>query len=539
MPDNNSRFRALLPKCFQNAELIETHISSVFLSDELVLKFKKAVQFDFIDMSTLEKRWAACQKEVMLNRRLAPDTYLGVLPLSEAHSNSLDNLICCNSEHGHKIPPNTVEAAVLMKRLPEEQQLLNRLSSRDCRDEITALGELLAQFHREHRIPAAELDIPKFTEDMLQRILDNFSALAVGVDSKLSSAASHALSIAESYTKGIIANNLKEMLTSRCSDGWIVDGHGDLRAEHVYILENKISAIDCLEFNKELRTIDVLNDIGFLCMDLERLRRADLASLLLKSYAKQLDLRAKSLLTFYKSYRAMVRAKVAYLKESQMDEPHNFACVEEYLSRASCYALGLNRPLIIAIGGLMGSGKSTLANHLGTILGAKVISTDEVRQKLFRKASNDKRLGFGEGKYSEKGKNATYDLLFSIADRFVKQENSIILDASFMNEKQRREAKGLAESHNCEFLFIHCIASKEILVKRLVKRSSEGLSSSDGRKELLDKQMTEFDPLTETSNYSILEVSTEQNTIAQAEEILGQLPSTTNSSKDAFNAVRL
>ncbi len=526
-------FQKLLPTEFLGAQVVETHISVVFLTDTLVLKFKKPVAFDFINMSTLERRWHACLQEVHLNRRLAPDTYLGVLPLFANDGNTLDKVLDCRSEATPNLPSAAVEAAVLMKHLPEENQLANLLTHRDCGSEIDELGTILSRFHNENRIPPDASELEHFVDEVILRVRDNYTVLKAGTASKLSPQALEALQRVEAFSEAYIAGALRGVLRGRCLQGCIVDGHGDLRAEHIYFEDSGITAIDCLEFNAELRKVDVLNDLAFLCMDLERLKRPDLAATLHSSYqacsgdtAQGDELHPENklrLFTFYKIYRAMVRAKVAFLKESQLDRRHEYSATERFLALASHYALGLDAPFVIAIGGFMGSGKSTLARYLGGILNADILSTDEVRKELYAQSAEDKQLGFAQGKYSAEGRNSTYQLLFSRAKKLAQGGNCLIIDASFMDLAVRAEAQRIALDAGADFLFVLCEASKSRLEQRLEKRTREGGSSSDGRKELLEKQIDAFHEPSPSEGFSILKISTEEEIETQARGVIHAL----------------
>jgi uncharacterized protein len=319
-------------------ELRETHISYVFLAGEYAYKVKKPVELPFIDCSTLAKRRELCQREVDLNRRLAPDTYLGVVPIMVR-----DGVFTLG-----EIPEGSgpaVDFAVKMRRLPDERRFDNRtIAGKTNADDVLTLANRIAEFHA----AASRTDAWRYgsAAAIWQLVLGN-----IGETERLlaDTVSTDKLKLIEAYGKHFLSSHWR-FLNMRARDGHVLDGHGDLRTDSAYFLNGAIRIIDCLEFSDALRYSDVASEVSFLAMDLDRLERPDLSAEFVRAYVQACqDAELAILLPFYKCYRAVVRAKVELTTSRELDRPvgERVACRERarhYLEQACIYAGTASKP---------------------------------------------------------------------------------------------------------------------------------------------------------------------------------------------------
>lgn len=285
------------PEKSLNITVVHTHISTVFIGDEIVYKIKKPVNFGFLDYSTLKKRHHFCKKENELNRRLAHDVYLGVFPVT------FDGLKYRIDGSGE-----IVDYAVKMRRLPEEELLKNRfLKKRISSYDIERLSQAIAEFHKKSKRTKiidqyGEIEAIKFNTD------ENFLQTQDFIGKSISQKQFNEI---KQWTNDFYQIK-PELFKNRIKKGRIRDCHGDLHMEHIY-LTDPIIIYDCIEFNDRIRYSDTFADIAFLLMDLEFNKGENLSELLYKSYLtkmKEQDETTYQLINFYKVYRAYVRGKV-------------------------------------------------------------------------------------------------------------------------------------------------------------------------------------------------------------------------------------
>jgi aminoglycoside phosphotransferase family enzyme/predicted kinase len=471
-------------------ERISTHISWVFVLERDVYKVKRPVDLGFLDFRTLERRRLACEAEVELNRRLAPTVYLGVVPVSRT-----------SDDRFHVDGPGeVVDWAVHMRRLPDAERSDNLLRegklSLACIDQIARrLADFHAQAARGARI--ASFGAP---EQVAQNVSENFVQTRSTVERFLSKRQAGEL---ENWQRNYLQDHAK-IFRERLEQGYVRDGHGDLRLEHVYAEASGITILDCIEFNDRFRYADVCADVAFLSMDLEASGRVDLAELLLARYARHAnDFDLYGLVDFYESYRAFVRAKVASFTAA--DETVDYPTRERAWQQARRYgllALSAKRspivpPVVVAVGGLIASGKSTLAERLGSMLGAPIVDTDRIRKHMAG------RLPLGQmaappfkGAYSAQASEKVYDELCRRARVVLGSGRPIIVEASFRTAAERARIRALAREHQLPFHFLECRAPAEVCKARLVERAKEA-SVSDGRLEIFDAFAAAFEPVTE------------------------------------------
>lgn len=292
------------PEKIQSVELVQTHISFVFLTERFVYKVKKPVNFGFLDFTTLEKRKYYCEQELILNRRLSPEVYIDVVSVVER-----------KGRHWLWGEGKIVDYAVKMKRLPMERLMKNLLLNGELEEEmLDRVAEKIAKFHKNaERSPEidryGQIETIKFNTD------ENFQQTEKYIGKTITQKQFEEL---KEYTDNFYRTKA-ELINRRIKDGRIRDCHGDLHMEHICIMEDDIVIFDCIEFNERFRYSDTAADIAFLAMDLDYYGRRDYSDKLMEFYVEHSDDReVMEMLTFYKIYRAWVRGKVASFK---LDDP--------------------------------------------------------------------------------------------------------------------------------------------------------------------------------------------------------------------------
>jgi len=303
----------LRPEFYPNkpdtVEFIQTHISYIFIAGDLVYKVKKAVDFGFLDFTTLGKRKFYCDKEVLLNHRFAPDVYLDVVRIIEDKNG---NLLLSNGDR-------IVEYAVEMKKVPEDRMLYRLVEENKVTEgDVRRVGIYLARVYRNIQSDekAGLFGTPAVVS---KNVMENFDQTRKYVGGPVSS---HMFNAIESWSRSFIDNNSK-LFAKRITDGHIKDCHGDLHLQHICIDDDRISVFDCIEFNERFRFGDVASDVAFLSMDFDFNNRRDLAHVFVDAYREESeDMEMMNILSFYKTYRAMVRAKVTsfMLDDDTLDE---------------------------------------------------------------------------------------------------------------------------------------------------------------------------------------------------------------------------
>lgn len=434
----------------------ETHIGVVFLVGDRAYKMKKPVRTDFLDFSTPQRRRTACHREVELNRRLAPDVYLGVsevLPPAEPSGSA--------AEHA-----GDAEPLVVMRRMPEDRSLATLVvDGQPVGDELRDLARLMAAFHaRADRSAAIAIDGGR--DALRRRWSSNLVELTPFADLILDPALVEALgTLSMRFLEG-----RAPLFQERLDHDRIVDGHGDLIAADVFCLDDGPRPLDCLEFDDHLRHVDGLDDVAFLAMDLERLGRADLADRFLDAYVEfSGDTAPTALRHHYVAYRAVVRAKVACLRHRQGD----VAASEEAWEYATLALRHLERGAVrlAIVGGLPGSGKTTLGGALADRFGAVLLSSDPLRKEL---AGMDPRhpasAAFHEGLYTEDRTTAVYAELLHRAELLLARGESVVIDASWTDARHRSAAETLARSSCSDLVLLQCRTTAERADRRIMTR---------------------------------------------------------------------
>jgi aminoglycoside phosphotransferase family enzyme/predicted kinase len=459
-------------------EVVETHISWVFLTDRYAYKLKKPVRFEFLDFSTPDLRHRACLDEVQLNRRLAPDVYLSVLPITRNQRGDLEL-----NGGGEE-----VDWLVQMRRLSVKNALdvvlrEGRLTS----EQAQSIAKHLSDFYV--RLLPKPVSADVYREALDHHIREN----GVALFGSLPDERSRIRRIQSAQLRYL--NIEAELIGGRATAGRVVEGHGDLRPEHIY-LDGRPIIIDCIEFSDEIRTLDIADELSFLGMECERLGDGALGETVVAEYQKVSgDHLPKSLLSFYRCYRALVRAKVALIRGQQ--QPKDAASsssdlVRQYIDLADRYAKQLGPPILLIVGGLMGSGKSTLASELAEAFGSELLSTDNIRHGLM--GTSEAPAGYGEGNYRPDMRSRVYDELFRQAGELLKDGQSVVLDGTFLTCCLRDRAYDLGRRNGAMCLHMHCTCPRQIAYARIQKRTETGQSQSEARTELYDLQAQDLEP---------------------------------------------
>ena len=490
--------------------LVTTHISWVFLTDREVWKLKRPVDYGFVDYTTVERRRQCCEDEVRLNRRLAPDVYLGVVPVRLG-------------PEGHWLGPDgeIVDYAVRMRRLPDDRSMEALLRRGALTPEhLQRLAARLARFFTT-ATPAPEAGT---IEAIRGPVTENFAEVEPFVGRFVSREVFDAV---RDWQVGTLAREAARF-EERIRQGRIRDGHGDLRLEHVYFEGRDPIAIDCVEFSSRLRNGDAAGDVAFLAMELAARSRTDLGECFLAEFARESDDHdLYGLIDFYASYRAWVRGKVAALLAAdpstvpeKAERKANEARALFGLARAYAGERPADGP-VIAVGGVIGSGKTTLAEGLGRTVGVPVISSDRVRKSLAGVAPTERAPAEA---YSAAFSARTFDEVFRQATTVLRSGRVVILDATFRARAHRLRARDLARRHGRRFVFVEAVADEATLRARLRARA-EGPSISDAGESLLERVQAEFEPVTELDRGEHVRASTAGPPAASVRAVLDFLSS--------------
>ena len=433
------------------AEVAETHTGMVFLVGELAYKVKKPVVTDFLDFSTVDRRTQACTREVMLNRRLAPGSYLGLGRFTA--------------------PAGEAEPVIVMRRHPDDRRLAT-LARRgaDISGELAAVASVLARFHA-GAVRGPRIDDEARVAAVTGRWQENIAELRRYADDVVPGLDGVAVAeIGELATQFIAGRTA--LFAARIAGERIVDGHADLLADDIFCLSAGPELLDCLEFDDRLRYVDVIDDAAFLAMDLEYLGRPELAGFFVNRY---LDLTADdgpaSLWHFYIAYRAVVRAKVDCVRYTQ-GHPAAVPDAARHLGIALDH-LRVGAVRLVMVGGAPGTGKSTLARALVGPLDAVALSTDDLRAEMAAAGEISGPPGtLGAGLYRAENVAAVYDSLLERAHHALSRGRSVILDGTWGDPRQRDRVRALAAASSCPLTELVCAAPLADALTRIETRTT-------------------------------------------------------------------
>lgn len=482
--------------------VIETHISWVLLTGSYAYKIKKPVNFGFLDFSTLDQRRFFCYEELRLNKRLAADLYLAVVPITGTQDDA-------KMEGTGEI----LDYAVKMRQFPAELTLCELATNKQLSTaEIDQLSKIMAMFHQ--NIAIANLASPYgYSDDIHYWFKDNFApikALLTDTKQQLQLQALENWGNQEWFTKG-------EVMTQRKQQGFVRECHGDLHLSNMTLINGKVTLFDCLEFNPQLRWIDVINEVAFVVMDLLHVQEEQLAFRLLNRYLQLTgDYQGVALLRYYLIYRALVSAKVALLRQAQQQiNPKSLSpCLsyQAFINLAERYTRPTQIKLIISHG-FSGSGKSTLMAELSENIDAIHLRGDIERKRLygyFAEQSSESTLK--QGLYTAEASQKTYDYLAECAQGILKAGFSVIVDATFLELKHRQRFKNLAIECKSDFIIIDVQASYETLCERIKLRQAD---ASEATLEVLDHQRQWAEVLTTDEQFDVISVDTETDKVLE------------------------
>jgi hypothetical protein len=469
-------------------KLHETHISWVILTGEYAYKVKKRVKLEFLDTTTLATRHFLCDEELRLNRRLAPDLYLEVVPIT------LDGTSVKVAGTGA-----VIDFAVKMRQFEASQELPALLA----RDDVTAqemmrLAERLAEFHRQ-AAPAPDDAGFDYVAQLRNSVLGNVAALLAHLSSLQEFPAMGQLI---DWTHDLL-HDLHKRFRRRQTRGFVRECHGDLHAHNIVRWQGQLIAFDCLEFDPKLRWIDVMNDVAFLVMDLVGHDRRDLAYEFLSRYVERTgDYAGIRLLPFYAVYRALVRAMVDAVSGEQ--KPAERLALKGRLHARISTALDFmhpKRPSLIIMHGASGSGKSWLSERLVPLVGAVRLRSDLERKRTSERESD---------RYTPARNRQTYARLLKCAESCLSGGVSVIVDAAFLNADDREHFRSLAERRGALFVILSCVADKAEMARRIARRAREDSDPSEATLGVLENQLQCFVPLRADEQAHVIRVDTLQ-----------------------------
>ncbi len=485
-------------------QLIQTHVSYVFLTGDYAYKVKKPVNFGFLDFSTLERRQHFCLEELRMNQPIAPEIYLEVLPIAQADS----KFVLGGADQA-------VEYALKMCQFPQDTLFINLFEQGKLTEaHMEELGKIVAQFHTHAT-----------TNDYIR---------SFGEVSKIREAFDENYQQTEKYIGGpqtqqqfeetkqftdTFFEQRPELFTTRRENDRIRECHGDLHLRNICLWSDKIQLFDRIEFNEPFRFVDVMYDIGFAVMDLEARGRKDLGNAFLNTYLEQTgDWEGLQVLPLYLSRQAYVRAKVTsfLLDDSGVpeDAKQEAAMVASNYYRLAWEYTKTNQGRLMLMSGLSGSGKTTVARYLARHLGAIHIRSDAVRKHLAGIPLEQKG---GDDLYTSAMSQRTYDRLLELGITLASQGFPVILDAKYDRQALRQAAIAQGEDHKLPIQIIHCTAPEAVLRDRLLSRTGD---VSDATADLVTQQQAAAEPFTEEEQSLVTSIDTTQHWSSSLEKVL-------------------
>lgn len=464
-------------------QVVETHISWIFLTGSYAYKLKKPVDLGFLDFSTPELRHRYCLEELRLNRRLCPDLYLDVLPVTTTG----DRYVI-----GGDGP--AVDHVVRMVQFDRSFEL-DRLLAADAlpTERVAETAYIVAEFHRS--TPTADPSAPQGTPEVLiVPMLENLDLTAELIHTQEESEAIERIRAWTLETH----RRLTPLLRQRKTGGFVRECHGDMHTGNMVIWNGRIMIFDCIEFNPNLSVIDVVSDAAFLFMDLQHAGRTDLAWQFLNGYLTHTgDYAGLRVLRLYCAYRAMVRAKVTAIRHSQeSDQVKRERDLEEHRSYLSL-ALDYIRPappLLVLMHGVSGTGKSTIATRLADAGGFAHLRSDIERKRLFGIPPLENSRPSGVDIYTREASDRTYQVLLEAAEAALSGGWPVIVDATFLKKSQRRLFIELAGRLGCICRILSLHAPEETLRARVLGRLAAGADPSEADISVLESQLRSDEP---------------------------------------------
>ena len=466
--------------------MIQTHISWVFLTGQYAYKVKKPVDFGFLNFTKLDQRKHFCEEEIRLNKRLATDTYLQTVSITGTEEKPVLNG-----------DGEAIEYAVKMLQFDQSQLVDGLLKAGKLNNQhIDDIASQAANFHQS--ILAADNSSDLGTAESVNApVIQNFDQLDPLIkDSKAREQLSRLKSWSEQQYKSI-----KPLLQQRKESGFIRECHGDMHLGNMALIDNHVTIFDGIEFNDEFRWIDVMSEVAFLFMDLYDRKATAFAWRFLNSYLEHTgDYEGIQVLRYYLVYRAMVRAKIASFtlltpdlseseKQNTLLQYTSYTDLAEYFTQIGSLSLSITH-------GVSGSGKTTVSQNLLEKRGLIRIRSDIERKRLYDfNATESSKSLLDSGIYTEEASLKTYQKLRNLAKIVLSSGYSVIIDATFLKQADRKLFQDTAKELSAEFIIINLDADKSVLEKRIINRSSEKNNASEADLSVLEKQLSSIEPL--------------------------------------------
>ena len=441
----------------ETPQRIETHGAIVFLLTDRAYKLKRAVEYFFMDFSTLEKRQQACQNEIRLNRRTAPDLYRGTRMILQG-------------PNGLTLGDLDAEAEGAVDIVIEMSRFQNTFADVPPSDqELRLVAAAIAKFHNAqpslYKVGGAT-PLGKTLAGNLKMLAEDTHCDQKAV-SRLKAAATELLI------------QVTALLDQRATAGSVRHCHGDLHLANICRWQGVPTLFDCIEFNDSYAHIDVLYDLAFLLMDLDAHDRRDGAAIVFNRYLERrpTDIAGLSLMPLFLSMRAQVRAKVGFAA-AVFDSPEKAksrrATASDYLALSLAY-LTPKPPALIAIGGPSGSGKSTIARlvsgSIGAAPGALILRSDAIRKRLFNLDDETEKLP--PKAYRKPAHEATYAEMERLCALALSQGHSVIADATFTHPDSRERIKAITQKAGVPFLGIWLDLDEATATARVAGRTGD------------------------------------------------------------------
>lgn len=459
------------PATHPQVRRIDTHAASVFLEGERALKIKRAVRYPYLDYSTLAKRKAACEQEITINRRFAPQVYRGVVPITEDSRGSL-------SIDGEGTP---VEFAIEMTRF-DENRTIDHLAEAGplASDHIDAIADAIAASHR----AAPRVSAEPWIQSMAGIIAGNAASFRAAA-----CLPKRHIDVLEDASL-LALDRIRGLLEQRGQAGYARHCHGDLHLANIVLIEDKPVLFDAIEFDPTIASTDVLYDLAFPLMDFIRYDRHAAANGLMNRYLSQSspeNLDALEALPLFMSLRAAIRANVmlARLGPARRDDADIRQSARVYLELA-LRLIQPAAPLLVAIGGLSGTGKSVLAHALAPGVnpdpGAVVLRSDVLRKRLLHVNETDR---LPESAYQPETTRQTYEMLGQHAVRILSQGHSVVADAVFAHPGERTAIRDDAGKLGVGFVGLYLETDLATRQRRVGARRND---ASDATPEIAARQ---------------------------------------------------
>lgn len=471
----------------KTVEHIETHANHIFLAGDFAWKMKKPIRFSFLDFSTSQKRREACESELALNRRTAPELYLGLAAVTRSEG----GFGLVPVEPGAEAPQGALDWLVKMKRFDNDGLLARQEDEGRLKTSLVEdLAARVASFHARAEVTRDFGGATAFAEivadnahDMLEKAGSTFS--------------SEEAERTKAQCDELIERH-RGLMDNRRDAGWVRRCHGDLHLGNVVEIDGKPVIFDCIEFNENIARIDVLYDLAFLLMDLSFREGATsfLANRALNAYFDHIAeadiddmIGGLPLLPLFVAVRAVVRAKVTAMQVEQGGDARLREKARAFFDFAMT-SFETGEPRLVAIGGLSGTGKSTVAKELtprfGRPVGALHLRTDIIRKRLFNVGPLDR---LPEEAYAPEVGARVYDEMFRLAGHALEAGVSVVTDAVFAQQEERDRAAELAARMGIPFTGMWLTADPAALEERVLARSQKANDPSDADVEVLRRQL--------------------------------------------------